>query len=212
MTEFLLVRHGANEYTRTNRLAGWTPEVHLNDFGKLQAQAAGQHLAARKIDVAYASPLERTVETAQAILAHYPHLTLATDPDIGEVRYGEWQGQELGKLSGQRLWRHVQLEPSRVTFPGGEAMRDAQIRAVNAIERMRERHPRQTVLVVSHSDIIRMVVAHYLGMHLDHFQRINIAPCSLSVIQMSSGRPFVELVNETSFLPKEEPQKADEKQ
>lgn len=211
MTEFLLVRHGANEYTRTHRLAGWTPEVHLNEFGIAQAAAVGEHLSKRKIHAIYSSPLERTMETAQAILTHHPNLTLQTIEDVGEVRYGEWTGQELSKLAQTRLWRHVQHEPSRVTFPGGEAMRDAQIRAVNAIEQLRTHHPRDTVCVVSHSDIIKMIVAHYMGMHLDLFQRINISPCSLTIIHLGSGQPMIEQVNETSFLPKEAPKKADEK-
>jgi probable phosphoglycerate mutase len=203
MTEFLLVRHGANEYTRTHRLAGWTPEVHLNDFGKAQAAAVGEHLSKRKLAAIYSSPLERTVETAEAIRVHHPQLNLQLIADVGEVRYGEWTGQELSKLAQTRLWRHVQHEPSRVTFPGGEAMRDAQLRAVNCIEELRLHHPRDTVCVVSHSDIIKMIVAHYMGMHLDLFQRINIAPCSLTIIQLGSGQPMIEQVNETSFLPKE---------
>lgn len=211
MTEFILVRHGANEYTRTNKLAGWTPEVHLNEFGKLQAEAVGLHLAARKLHVVYSSPLERTVQTAQAILAHYPALRLTTVPEVGEVGYGAWTGQELSKLSQTRLWRHVQHTPSRVTFPEGESMRDAQLRAVNALERLHRLHPRQTVCVVSHSDIIKMIVAHYLGLHLDQFQRINVSPCSVSIIHLGSGQPMIESVNETSFLPKEEPKKPEAK-
>jgi probable phosphomutase (TIGR03848 family) len=211
MTEFLLVRHGANEYTRTHRLAGWTPEVHLNEFGTMQAAAVGERLRNHKIHAIYSSPLERTIETAQAILAHHPHLQLQTIAEVGEVQYGEWTGQELGKLAQTRLWRHVQHAPSRVTFPGGEAMRDAQMRAVNALEGLRLRHPRDTVCVVSHSDIIKMIVAHYMGMHLDLFQRINISPCSLTVIHLGSGQPMIEQVNETGFLPKEPPKKAEEK-
>lgn len=206
MTEFLLIRHGANEYTRTHRLAGWTPGVQLNEQGRAQAEALGKHLSGRTIHAAYSSPLERTMETAQIALAQWPQLVINTVEDVGEVHYGDWTGQELSKLAQQRLWRHVQHEPSRVTFPNGEAMRDAQNRAVNALETLRLKHPRQTVAVFSHSDIIKMIVAHYMGMHLDAFQRINISPCSLTVIQLHSGQPMIELVNETSFLPKEEHQ------
>ncbi len=210
MTEFLLIRHGANEYTRTNRLAGWTPEVHLNDHGKAQAAAVGEHLAKRKIHALYSSPLERTVETAQAVLHYHPHLTLQLLEDVGEVRYGAWQGQELGKLAGQKLWRTVQMAPSRVRFPGGEAMREVQIRAVGAIERLYEKHPRSTVAVVSHSDVIKMIVAHYLGVHLDLFQRINVSPASLTIISLSAGRAMIEQINETSYLPKEEKPKPED--
>src|SRR5205814_826915 len=107
-----------------------------------------------------------------------------------------------------KLWRIVQAYPSRVQFPNGETMRDAQMRVVNAIELLVEKHPRATVAVVSHSDIIKMIVTHYLGLHLDLFQRIEISPASLTIIALGYGRPTIVQVNETSYLP----QKKDEKE
>lgn len=205
MTELYLIRHGANDYTRTHRLAGWTPGVHLNEHGLAQAAALGTHLAQRPLHAIYSSPLERTQETAQAVLVHHPHLALRLLEAVGEVRYGEWTGAELGKLAQTRLWRHVQATPSRVRFPGGEAMREAQLRAVEGIESVVLDHPRQTVAIVSHSDIIKMIVAHYLGLHLDLFQRITIAPASLTILQLRSGAAQLELLNETGYLPQETP-------
>jgi probable phosphomutase (TIGR03848 family)/uncharacterized repeat protein (TIGR03847 family) len=204
MTEFLLIRHAVNDFVKTGKLAGWTPEVHLNEDGKAQAAALGLRLATVKIDVLYSSPLERTVETAQAVIEHHPELQLQTLDDIGEVRYGTWQGAEIRKLAQRKMWHNIQHVPSRVRFPNGEAMRDTQIRAVNALERLAEKHPRQTVAVVSHSDVIKMIVSYYLGMHLDLFQRIEISPASLTIIYMSDGRPTIGQVNETSYLPKPE--------
>ncbi len=138
------------------------------------------------------------------------NLVLQLLETVGEVRYGTYQGQELGKLAQRRLWRTIQLAPSRVRFPDGEAMRDVQMRAVNALEDLCEKHPRSTVAVVSHSDVIKMIVAHYLGMHLDLFQRINVSPASLTVLSLGAGHAMIEQVNETSYLPKEEPPKPDE--
>src|SRR5947199_308847 len=92
MTEFLLIRHAVNDFVKTGKLAGWTPEVHLNEDGKAQAAALGVRLANEKIHALYSSPLERTVETAQAVLEHHPDLQLQLLDDIGEVRYGAWQG------------------------------------------------------------------------------------------------------------------------
>jgi probable phosphomutase (TIGR03848 family)/uncharacterized repeat protein (TIGR03847 family) len=202
LSEFLLIRHAVNDYVKTGKLAGWTPGVHLNEHGRTQAAALGQRLAHIPIEALYTSPLERTVETAQAILEHHPHLQMQMLDDLGEVRYGAWQGVELSKLAQRKLWRNVQLFPSRVDFPGGEAMREAQRRAVNAIETLNERHPRQTVAVVSHSDIIKMILAHYLGMHLDMFQRIEVGPASLSILRLGGwGRPLLVQINETSYLP-----------
>ena len=205
MTELLLIRHAVNDFVRTGKLAGWTPEVHLNADGKAQAEALGQRLANTPIDALYASPLERTIETAQAVLAYHGELALQPLEAVGEVRYGDWQGQELAKLAGRKLWIAVQMTPSRVRFPNGETMREVQMRAVNAIEMLVEKHPRQRVAVVSHSDVIKMIVAHYLGMHLDLFQRIEISPASLTILELGHGRPTIVQINETSYLPKPKP-------
>jgi probable phosphomutase (TIGR03848 family) len=205
MTQFLLIRHGANDYTRTHRLAGWTPDVHLNDHGQAQAQAIGERLAKTRIDALYSSPLDRTVETAQAIVARQPHLTLHTLDTLGEVHYGEWQGQFLGVLATRKLWHTVQHAPSRMKFPGGETMRGAQQRMVDAIELLREKHPHQTIAIVSHSDMIKLVVAHYLGLHIDLFQRIEISTASLTVLEIDAQRAMLLQLNETSYLPSEKP-------
>lgn len=139
LVEFLLLRHAINDFVKTGKLAGWTAGVHLNAEGRAQATALGERLKDTHIDAAYTSPLERCVETAQAVVAHHPHLTLQELEDIGEVRYGDWQGAELNKLAQRKLWRAVQITPSRVQFPNGETIRHAQMRAVNALERLAER-------------------------------------------------------------------------
>ncbi|PJF42539.1 MAG: hypothetical protein CUN50_03640 [Candidatus Thermofonsia Clade 1 bacterium] len=211
MTDFLLIRHATNDFVKTGRLAGWTPEVHLNAEGRAQAAALGEHLAQMRLDAAYSSPLERCVETAQAVLVHHPHLRLEIAEAFGEIRYGAWQGAELSKLSTRKLWRTVQITPSRARFPEGETLRAAQMRAVDAIEALAERHPRQRVAIFSHSDLIKMILAHYLGMHLDLYQRIEIAPASLSIIRLSFERPSVLQINETSYLQKMSAERPEER-
>jgi probable phosphomutase (TIGR03848 family) len=208
MTEFLLIRHAVNDFVKTNRLAGWTPEVHLNEEGHAQAAALGLRLASKRIDVIYSSPLERTVETAQAVIEHHPDLQLQLLEDIGEVKYGDWTGMEIRKLAQRKMWRVIQVFPSRAAFPNGETMRGAQMRIVNALEALAAKHPRETVAVVTHADLIKMVLAHYLGMHLDLFQRIDVSPASLSIIHFSAGRPTIAQINETSYLPKPQKKKA----
>src|SRR5258708_24289493 len=184
MTEFMLIRHATNDYVKTHRLAGWTPGVHLNDFGRAKAEAIGKRLAQAHLDAIYTSPLERTVETAQAILEHHPRLHLEILDDLGEVRYGDWTGGEIQKLVHRKMWEVIQHFPSRARFPNGEAMRQVQMRAVNALESLIEKHPRSTVAIVSHSDVIKMIVAHFLALHLDLFQRIEISPASLTILAM----------------------------
>jgi probable phosphoglycerate mutase len=202
LTEFLLIRHAVNDFVKTGRLAGWTPDVHLNAEGRAQAAALGERLAQTQLDAAYSSPLERCVETAQAVLAYHPHLTLVLAEAIGEVRYGRWQGAPLSELAKRKLWRVVQLNPSRARFPEGESLRAAQMRAVDALEQLTEQHPRQRVAIFSHSDVIKLILAHYLGIHIDLFQRIEISPASISVIRLGFLRPSIIQVNETSHLAK----------
>lgn len=201
MTEFLLIRHATNDFVKTGKLAGWTPGVHLNEDGRNQAAALGASLAKTRLAAIYASPLERALETAQAVADHHPGLNVQPLEAVGEVRYGEWQGEKLSRLRREALWEIVQVYPSRAHFPGGEAIRQAQARAVDALEVLVTRHRDQRVVVVSHSDIIKLIVAHYLGAHLDFFQRIEISPASLTVIRLGSGRPYIVRVNDTSYLP-----------
>ncbi len=200
MTHFLLVRHAVNDFVKTGKLAGWTPEVHLNEEGRAQAEALGKRLADVPLKHLYASPLERTMETAEAIRQHHPKLEIIQNRELGEVRYGDWEGMEINALRGRKMWQTVQETPSRAYFPNGETMRGVQTRAVNEIERLADLHPRDLVVVVSHADLIKMLVAHYLGMHLDNFQRIVISPASLSSLSLSYGRPYVGTVNDCAHI------------
>jgi probable phosphoglycerate mutase len=202
MTTVLLIRHAVNDWVKTRKLAGWTPGVHLNDEGKAQAQAVGERLAAWPLKAIYSSPLERCLETAQAIAGHHPHLIVQPSDNLGEIRFGRWEGASLDLLARRHLWRIVQDVPTRAAFPGGETVRGAQARAVDAVEMLVQRHPRDMIAIISHSDVIKMVLAHYLGMHLDHFQRIMIAPASLSIMELGRGRPVIVQVNDTSHCPR----------
>ncbi|QPC82595.1 MSMEG_4193 family putative phosphomutase [Phototrophicus methaneseepsis] len=200
MTQLLLIRHAVNDFVKTGKLAGWTPGVHLNEEGQAQAAALGERLASVKLSHIYASPLERTMETAQAIVEHHPHLEVEQHLGIGEVRYGDWEGKKIADLRSRKMWQVVQEYPSRAYFPGGEAMRDVQSRVVNALESIVDKHPGQTVALVFHADLIKMAVAHYLGVHLDNFQRIVISPASITTIMLGHSRPYVATVNDTAHV------------
>ncbi|MBI5669561.1 MAG: MSMEG_4193 family putative phosphomutase [Chloroflexi bacterium] len=212
MTQLLLIRHAVNDFVKTGKLAGWTPGVHLNDEGKAQAEALGKRLADVPIKHLYASPLERTMETAEAIRQHHPHLDIKHHEGIGEVRYGDWEGQEISRLAQRKMWQVVQEYPSRAYFPNGETMRGVQERAVNAVEELAAAHPRDLVAVVSHADLIKMILAHYLGMHLDVFQRIVISPASISTLMLGFGRPYVVTVNDMAHVLQLEKERRQEKQ
>lgn len=201
MTTVLLVRHAVNEWVRTGRLAGWAAGVHLNDEGMAQARAVGERLASQPLQGVYASPLERTMETAAAIVAHHTHLAVQVTPGVGEVDFGYWQGEQIADLSRRKMWPVVQQAPSRAYFPGGETVRAAQMRAVDTVEALAGQHGGQMIAVISHSDIIKLILAYYLGMPLDLFQRIVVSPASVSAVELGYGRPYVALVNDTSHVP-----------
>lgn len=199
MTQILLIRHATNDYIGTNRLAGWTPGVHLNAAGQKEAAELAQRLAPVPIAAIYSSPLERAVETAEAIAAPR-NLTVECREALGETRYGEWTGQVLEELAKTEIWRIVQFYPSGARFPGGEALREMQARAVAEVEAIREAHPEETVAVVSHADVIKAVVAHYIGLHLDLFQRLVVAPASVTALQIGKMSARLVCLNETGSL------------
>jgi probable phosphomutase (TIGR03848 family) len=197
VTRLILVRHAQNEYVRTGKLAGRTPEVHLNDEGKWQAETLGKRLADKKITALYSSPLERAMETAEAIVNHHPELNIQVDEGMLEADFGQWAGQRLRKLSRTRLWGIVQRYPSGARFPNGETFRAMQARAVDALDRIASLHS-GTVVVVSHADVLKAVIAHYAGVHLDLFQRIDIAPASISIVDSSPHGPRLVRLNDTA--------------
>jgi probable phosphomutase (TIGR03848 family) len=200
VTTLVLVRH-ATTATTGRRLGGWTKGVHLDEGGRGQAEATACRLEELPLTAVYASPLERTVETARAIAR--PHgLAVRTRRGIGEVDYGEWTDLPLATLRRRKLWTTVQAAPSRVTFPGGESIRRAQARAVDTLEGLAADHDGEVVAAVSHADIIKAALAHFLAMPLDAFQRLVVEPASVSVVHLPTGSaPVVLACNTTTSMP-----------
>ncbi len=198
MTLLLLIRHGTNDWVH-GRLAGWTPGVRLNEEGRKQALTLSERIGDLPINAIYSSPLERCVETATAI-AQPRGMALRLIEQIGEVRYGEWQGAELKELYKHELWPGVQYYPSGTRFPNGETLGEAQMRMVQALDGLRARHPNEIIAVCSHADIIKLAIAYYVGMHMDLFQRLVINPCSLTAIAFERMGPRLLAFNDTGSL------------
>lgn len=204
MTVALLVRHAVTAATG-DRLGGWTSGVDLSEEGREQARGVADRLAGLDIAAVHASPLERTQQTA-AIIAASHDLDVVTTEGVGEVDYGDWTDRPLEELREEELWPVIQRTPSRVAFPGGETIRAAQARAVDAVETIAADHDEGAVVLVSHADIIKSLVAHFLGMHLDVFQRIVIAPASVTAVGLRGGAPPVLLrCNDTGPITLPEP-------
>lgn len=193
-TYVLLIRHGENDWVGTDRLAGRSPGVHLNDKGRQQAQELAQLLHEQPIAAIYSSPLDRCVQTAQP-LADALSLPVTVEPGVLEVDYGGWQAGHLKELAKLPEWHLVQHYPSTFRFPQGETLREVQSRALSAIERIRDAHPNQVVAIFSHGDVIRTTMAHYLGTPLDLFQRVIISTASISTLAFFGQVPSVLGVN-----------------
>jgi broad specificity phosphatase PhoE len=119
MATVVLVRHGRTAANATGVLAGWTPGVVLDETGRAQAEAAAARLAPVPLAAVVASPLERTVETAQILVAgREPAVEIALDERVAEPRYGDWTGRPLKELAKDPLWKVVQAHPSAAVFPG----------------------------------------------------------------------------------------------
>ena len=204
MPTVILVRHGRTAANAGGVLAGWTPGVHLDDKGREQAAALGERMRAVPLAAVVTSPLERTRETADALLAgRDPQPPLHVDERVGEARYGDWTNQPLKTLAKDPLWKVVQAHPSAAVFPGpeGEGLADMSARAIAAVRDWNQRlaaasEGDPTYVVVSHGDVIKAIVADALGLHLDAFQRITVDPCSVTVVRYTDLRPFVVRVND----------------
>jgi probable phosphoglycerate mutase len=192
-----LLRHAVTAATGS-RLGGRT-QAPLSEVGRGQAQATCEYLAGVDLKAVYASPLPRTTETAE-IVARPHRLKVRPAEGMIEVDYGRWTDRPLKPLFKHKMWPVIQQTPSVVTFPDGESIRAAQERAVSEIEAIAGRHDGKAVAVVSHADIIKAVVAFYVGMHLDAFQRLVVNPASVTVLSTGKGaRPSLLSFNHVTY-------------
>ena len=194
MATILLIRHGDNDRIGKS-LAGRLPGVHLNEKGRAQAQALADGLAGRKLTAVYASPLERAQETAEP-LAKVQELPVQILPELLEIDFGDWEGKSLAQLKQSPLWQVVHGAPGSFRFPGGESFVEAQSRAAAGLLALSEQYgAKDLIACASHSDIIRLTVAYFLRLPLDHFQRLRISPASITVLHLNNGEGIFGTIN-----------------
>ncbi len=194
------MRHGATP-TTGKTLPGRAPGLHLAEKGRAQAEAVAERIAAmeRRPTAVYASPLERTRETA-APIASALGLRVRTAPGLIEADVGEWTEKSLRRLARTKEWSNVHRWPGGFRFPGGESFADVSVRGMAAVLGLVARHPGQSIVAVSHADPIKAIVAASAGVPLDLMQRLVISPCSISAVLFSGGGPAVLCVNATATL------------
>jgi len=198
MTTLFLLRHGLTAVTGKT-LYGQTGGISLDERGRGQAERLAERFAPVRVTAVYSSPLERCVETVEP-LANARRLPVTESAGLIEMNAGTWTNRPLAQLRRTRLWRDVIDRPSHFRFPDGESFAEAQARAIAEIHAIAARHPRGRVVVGTHGDIVRMLVAHFTGAHLDLFQRTMSDPASVSVVHVGQGQPRVLLVNDTGGL------------
>jgi probable phosphoglycerate mutase len=197
MTRFLLVRHASHDWLGRG-IAGRTPGVSLNSQGVREAARLPAFLAARPFDAIYSSPRERTLETA-APVANARALPVVVREGFDEIDFGEWTGRSFDEVArdGER-WRLWCEHKGAAGAPGGETFAQVQERAQAALDELARLHPGGSVLVVTHGDVIKALLAGFLGLPLDHVERFEVAPASLSVADVKPGWSQVRLLNATA--------------
>lgn len=201
MSLLLLIRHGENDFVKTGKLPGQLDGIHLNERGQKQAQALGEALKHVPIKAIYSSPLERAMETAEPI-ARARGLAIIPEPDLRDANVGRWQGKSIKSLRLTNAWKIVQHSPSRFQFPEGESFPGVQTRIINALESIARKHnkPKDIVAVVFHADPIKLAVAHFLGLPLDHFQRLSCDTGSLTALYVGEmGANLIKLNQRPPF-------------
>lgn len=199
MTKFLLIRHATTDAVG-QRLSGRLAGVDLNAAGRAQARQLALRLAHLPLAAIYSSPLERAIQTA-APLAQLLQLPTQVCPDFLELDLGEWTNGSIADMRDNPEFQRFNAFRSGTRIPGGELMAEAQLRMITGLEKLHLRHRQQTVAVVSHGDPIKAALAYYAGIHLDLFQRLEISPASVSVVELYDETARILLVNDTGGIP-----------
>ncbi len=193
--EVVLVRHAHSTANLKGILAGRDNRVGLSPRGKIEAEDLATVLGSGEFDAIYSSPLRRCRETIAPLIARQAQKVEFLD-DLIEMEYGRWSGKALPLLAKEDLWKTIQSRPSTVRFPGGESFSEMSVRANQAV--LSKSVGKRRILVVSHGDVIKSIVAFHLGLTLDLFQRIAIDPASITTIRLPASQ--IIQVNSTAHL------------
>ncbi len=189
-----LIRHGRTDWNDAHRVMGHTP-VPLNDAGRRGVEALARALKAESIRLVYTSPVARAAESA-AILAREWDAEIREEQGLAESRFEGWVGKTYDELAGDAEFERYMTRPTRSRFSLHEGMADIQRRALAAVERMHaESGGDGRVAAVSHSDVIKPILVHLLGMNLDDMHRLGIANASATLVEFAADPPRVRYAN-----------------
>jgi broad specificity phosphatase PhoE len=202
LTRFILVRHGQTLWHSDGvERAEGRAEVDLDEAGIRQARATAARLNHWEISAVYSSPLKRAFSTA-SILAVRHGLTAQPEPGLIDIDYGKWQGMTHpeAKADNPKIYYLWLKRPHQVTFPGGEGLADVRKRAVGAVEALTPKHKGQTVVLVSHKVVIKVLLCHFLGLDDTHFWRFQQEFCAVNVVEVDGGSATLHLINDACHI------------
>jgi probable phosphoglycerate mutase len=205
MTTFWLIRHGSTD-ALDRQLCGRMPGVPLNELGEREVVALAERIAASarrahiELGRVYTSPLERALMTARA-LAERVDCGMKCLDDLAELEFGEWTGVDFQSLQSDPRWERFNRFRSGTQIPAGESMLGVSARAVRQLLELRDQHGDETLVVVSHGDVIKAAVMHFLGIPLDFCHRLVLAPASITHLELDEHGARLVSWNDTSHLP-----------
>ena len=184
-----LLRHAQSVANVKGILAGQDDSVELSKEGFKQAQALISYLKAINFSQIYSSPMTRCLQTITPFMGKNPDLKFEVDKRIIEMNYGDWSGEKLSKLSKDKRWQKIQTNPSSFTFPNGESFKSMRKRVdITLNDLVRKKGP---ILVVTHGDIIKMMITSCLDLPIDRFQSFVAEPASLTVINLEKSKSTI---------------------
>lgn len=193
MTTFFLIRHAScRGLGRT--LWGRTPGISLNETGKFQAQQLAERFRGIMLQAIHSSPIERAVETAET-LASTTNLKVHQNPAFNEINFGDWTGKSFDVLSGDECWRSFNSQRQLTKIPGGESFIEVQNRAVAELYSLRSQNDNANIAIISHADVIRAAVGYFASIPINWLQRIEVSPCSVSVIAVDNDNARLLTIN-----------------
>ena len=201
-TRIILIRHGSTEWNEGEgeRFRG-RAEIELNEFGLRQAEATAVRLSRYRLDAIYSSPLKRALATAEIIASPF-ELKIIPLLDLIDIDYGSWQGLSLREAQAQdsQLYHLWQQSPHLVAFPNGESLTTVRMRASAAVDSLLARHAGETIVLLSHKVVCKVLLCYFLSLDNSHFWQIEQDTAAISIVEARDGIFILKLLNDTCHL------------
>lgn len=200
MPRVLLIRHAQSTANRRGVLTGQTPGVSLSAQGRVQSQELALRLGKAKLSQLRVSPMQRCIETIEPWInaqRKFQSESLIVDHGVNELDFGDWTGRKISSVSMTREWVRVQKQASKAKFPNGESLKQVQRRARSSFDEAVSARGRGAIGIVTHADVIKVLVADLLNLHLDEFQKIVIDNASVTVFDYNKGKVKLLTLNDS---------------